>query len=166
MSASLNLPANVHVSRHPCLLAKLSLLRSKNTHARDVRALINEISLIVGCEALASALTLVQGTMVSCKPLPCPGRDGPHTHVHTARMRRLLASSTRQRPSSLRTSVLSLSSDRVSEWSKVRSTLSSDVAVLSSRTPALRHPANSGKQYKPSSLTPFPSITLDCIVSP
>ncbi|KAH8668601.1 uracil phosphoribosyl transferase [Xylariales sp. PMI_506] len=60
MSAQ-SLPANVHVSRHPCLLAKLSLLRSKNTHARDVKALINEISTIVGCEALASALQPVDG---------------------------------------------------------------------------------------------------------
>lgn len=57
----MSLPANVHVSRHPCLLAKLSLLRSKSTHARDVKALINEISTIVGIEALGTALTAVDG---------------------------------------------------------------------------------------------------------
>lgn len=56
-----SLPANVHVSSHPCLLSKLSLLRSKNTQARDVKSLVNDIALIVGCEALASALTPVEG---------------------------------------------------------------------------------------------------------
>ncbi|KAK8117434.1 uracil phosphoribosyltransferase-domain-containing protein [Apiospora kogelbergensis] len=57
----MSLPSNVHVSRHPCLLGKLSLLRSKSTSAREVKALINEIATIVGVEALASALTPVDG---------------------------------------------------------------------------------------------------------
>lgn len=56
-----SLPPNVHVSRHPCLRAKLSLLRSKQTHARDVKALVTEIATIVGVEALGSALTAVDG---------------------------------------------------------------------------------------------------------
>ena len=68
----MSLPANVHVSRHPCLLAKLSLLRSKSTHARDVKALINEISTIVGIEALGTALTAVDGPKVST-PSAAPG---------------------------------------------------------------------------------------------
>ncbi|KAL9099570.1 MAG: hypothetical protein Q9163_004950 [Psora crenata] len=51
-----NLPANVHISEHPCLLSKLSLLRSVNTNARDTKALIHEISLILGCEALGHCL--------------------------------------------------------------------------------------------------------------
>ncbi|KAI5919281.1 uracil phosphoribosyltransferase [Camillea tinctor] len=57
----MSLPSNVHISKHPCLLAKLSRLRSQGTDAREVKSLINEISLIVGCEALASALTPVEG---------------------------------------------------------------------------------------------------------
>ncbi|KAI1085361.1 PRTase-like protein [Whalleya microplaca] len=57
----MSLPTNVHVSTHPCLRAKLSRLRSKETHAREVKSLIHEISLIVSCEALAEALTAVDG---------------------------------------------------------------------------------------------------------
>jgi len=62
-----NLPPNVHVSQHPCLLAKLSQLRSKNTSPRDVKALIHDIALIVGCEALAKGLTSSTGPTV-CQP--------------------------------------------------------------------------------------------------
>ncbi|CAJ2506809.1 Uu.00g079950.m01.CDS01 [Anthostomella pinea] len=57
----MSLPDNVHTSRHPCLMAKLSRLRSKATDAREVKSLVNDISLILGCEALASALTPVDG---------------------------------------------------------------------------------------------------------
>ncbi|KAI0912898.1 uracil phosphoribosyltransferase-domain-containing protein [Ustulina deusta] len=57
----MSLPANVHVSKHPCLLSKLSLLRSKDTEAREVKSLVHDIALIVGCEAFASALTVVDG---------------------------------------------------------------------------------------------------------
>ncbi|KAI0004855.1 PRTase-like protein [Xylariaceae sp. FL0662B] len=57
----MSLPSNVHVSTHPCLMAKLSRLRSQETHAREVKSLIHEISLIVGCEALSTALTVVSG---------------------------------------------------------------------------------------------------------
>lgn len=48
--------SNVHVSKHPCLRAKLSLLRSKATNARDTKQLVHEIATIVGCEALAQGL--------------------------------------------------------------------------------------------------------------
>ncbi|KAI0880782.1 PRTase-like protein [Annulohypoxylon maeteangense] len=57
----MSLPSNVHVSKHPCLRAKLSRLRSKRTESREVKSLINEIALILGCEALGSALTPVDG---------------------------------------------------------------------------------------------------------
>lgn len=58
---STQLPPNVHVSSHPCLLAKLSQLRSKTTSARDVKTLIHEISLLLGSEALAKAMTTSPG---------------------------------------------------------------------------------------------------------
>ncbi|KAI1811289.1 PRTase-like protein [Poronia punctata] len=57
----MSLPPNVHVSKHPCLLSKLSRLRSKETDAREVKSLVHDIGLIIGCEALASALTPVDG---------------------------------------------------------------------------------------------------------
>ncbi|KEY69012.1 hypothetical protein S7711_03315 [Stachybotrys chartarum IBT 7711] len=55
------LPSNVHVSRHPCLQAKISQLRSHTTNARDVKTLIHEISLIVACEALATVTSAAEG---------------------------------------------------------------------------------------------------------
>ncbi|EER25267.1 uracil phosphoribosyltransferase, putative [Coccidioides posadasii C735 delta SOWgp] len=54
MSASL--PSNIRVSRHPCLRAKLSQLRSTKTTARETNFLVREISTILGCEALANSL--------------------------------------------------------------------------------------------------------------
>ncbi|KAJ4304251.1 hypothetical protein N0V88_001864 [Collariella sp. IMI 366227] len=65
-----NFPPNVHVSQHPCLLAKLSQLRSESTPARNVKALIHEIGLIVGCEALAKGLQAVPGP-IDQTPLNC-----------------------------------------------------------------------------------------------
>ncbi|KAH8880414.1 PRTase-like protein [Thozetella sp. PMI_491] len=56
-----NLPSNVHVSQHPCLLAKLSKLRSKDTPSKEVSSLVNEIGLIVGVEALGSVLSVSAG---------------------------------------------------------------------------------------------------------
>ncbi|KAK3295761.1 uracil phosphoribosyltransferase-domain-containing protein [Chaetomium fimeti] len=56
-----DLPPNVHVSQHPCLLAKLSQLRSQDTLPKDVKGLIHDISLIVGCEAFAKGLTSAPG---------------------------------------------------------------------------------------------------------
>ncbi|KAI0976367.1 uracil phosphoribosyltransferase-domain-containing protein [Xylaria arbuscula] len=58
----MSLPSNVHVSKHPCLLSKLSRLRSKDTEAREVKSLVHDIALIVGCEAFASSLTVVEGS--------------------------------------------------------------------------------------------------------
>ncbi|GAB1320346.1 hypothetical protein MFIFM68171_10556 [Madurella fahalii] len=56
-----NLPSNVFVSHHPCLLAKLSQLRSQSTPSKDVKTLIHDIALIVGCEALGKTLTSTPG---------------------------------------------------------------------------------------------------------
>jgi hypothetical protein len=50
------LPKNAHVSTHPCLQAKLSQLRSASTGCRDAQTLVHEIALMVGYEALGSAL--------------------------------------------------------------------------------------------------------------
>lgn len=58
------IPSNVHVSQHPCLRPKLSQLRSKTANARETKALVHEIALILGCEALASSLqTSSSGTV-------------------------------------------------------------------------------------------------------
>lgn len=55
------LPPNVHVSTHPCLLSKLSQLRSASTPSKDVKTLIHEISLLVASEALSKALATTPG---------------------------------------------------------------------------------------------------------
>lgn len=47
------LPFNVHVSKHPCLRAKLSLLRSQDTGTRETKDLVNDIATILAVEALA-----------------------------------------------------------------------------------------------------------------
>ncbi|KAI9663433.1 MAG: hypothetical protein M1829_006071 [Trizodia sp. TS-e1964] len=57
-----NLPSNVHISRHPCLTAKLSRLRSYQTNSRETNALVYEIALIIGCEALANTVSVVDGS--------------------------------------------------------------------------------------------------------
>jgi uracil phosphoribosyltransferase len=49
-----NLPPNVRISKHPCLRAKLSQLRSKSTNARDTKTLVHEIALLLGADALSS----------------------------------------------------------------------------------------------------------------
>lgn len=63
--ASSPLPPNVHVSTHPCLRAKLSQLRSKDATCRETKALVNDIALILGCEALASCLVNTPSGTVS-----------------------------------------------------------------------------------------------------
>lgn len=66
MASPSSLPANVHVSSHPCLRAKLSQLRSRHANARETKVLVHEIALIVGCEALAKSLqTTASGTVSS-----------------------------------------------------------------------------------------------------
>ncbi|SPO02925.1 related to uracil phosphoribosyltransferase [Cephalotrichum gorgonifer] len=62
MAPPADLPSNVRVSSHPCLIAKLGQLRSASATPREVKALVHEISLILGCEALASALTSTPGS--------------------------------------------------------------------------------------------------------
>lgn len=61
--------SNVHVSSHPCAKAKLSLLRSTSTNAKDTRSLIHEIATIVACEALANGLAVQQTGTVSCRSM-------------------------------------------------------------------------------------------------
>ncbi|KAF1958000.1 uracil phosphoribosyltransferase [Byssothecium circinans] len=58
MATATGLPKNAHVSSHPCLQAKLSLLRSAETNPRDVQSLVHDIALMVGYEALASGLSV------------------------------------------------------------------------------------------------------------
>lgn len=59
-----NIPPNVHISNHPCLRAKLSQLRSHTTNAKETNALVNEMALILGTEAL-SALKVTYSGIVS-----------------------------------------------------------------------------------------------------
>ena len=60
------LPANVTVSTHPCLLAKLSQLRSASTSPKETKALVHELTLLLAAEALARNLTAAaHGTDVS-----------------------------------------------------------------------------------------------------
>ncbi|KAF4582799.1 uracil phosphoribosyltransferase [Ophiocordyceps camponoti-floridani] len=56
-----SLPSNVHVSRHPCLVAKLSQLRSTSSGPKEVGALLHQIGLIISCDALASNVSAVDG---------------------------------------------------------------------------------------------------------
>src|SRR4051794_15815289 len=88
---STSLPPNVHVSTHPCLQAKLSQLRDSNTKARETKALVHEISLILGVEALASGLNVKQGPIVrpltsSITSLPTlifTTEPNPHSKTHS-----------------------------------------------------------------------------------
>lgn len=48
----MSVPSNVHVSKHPCLVAKISQLRSKSTSSRDTQRLVHEITMMLGMEAL------------------------------------------------------------------------------------------------------------------
>ncbi|RMZ88692.1 hypothetical protein DV736_g4082, partial [Chaetothyriales sp. CBS 134916] len=57
-----DLPPNVHISRHPCLRAKLSQLRSKSASAKVTKQLVHEIALILATEALADLQVATTGT--------------------------------------------------------------------------------------------------------
>ena len=59
-----SLPSNVHVSTHPSVLAKLSQLRSSAANSRETKALVHEIGLMVGYEAVGAGLTVTKGTEV------------------------------------------------------------------------------------------------------
>lgn len=61
---------NVHVSTHPSLRTKLSQLRSQTADSRQVKALVNDISLILACEALAKNLVTGPGAKVNIPPPP------------------------------------------------------------------------------------------------
>jgi hypothetical protein len=59
-----DLPKNAHVSTHPCLLAKLSQLRSAKTGCREAQTLVHEIALMVGYEALGAGLSVQENGTV------------------------------------------------------------------------------------------------------
>jgi hypothetical protein len=59
----MSLPQNVHVSSHPCLKAKLSLLRSESTTPRETRGLVHDIATILGVEAFAGLKLAKTGTV-------------------------------------------------------------------------------------------------------
>lgn len=67
-----SLPSNVHVSTHPCLLAKLSQLRSATTTSKETKALVHEISLLLAAEALGKFLTTSNTGEVDYTPLSAP----------------------------------------------------------------------------------------------
>ena len=62
------LPPNVRVSSSPLLRAKMSLLRSSSTNARDTKSLVHEITLMLGTEALNSVLQVQTIGTVSLTP--------------------------------------------------------------------------------------------------
>jgi Uracil phosphoribosyltransferase len=112
------LPSNVHVSSHPCLQVKLSQLRDATTNSRDTKALVHEIALIVGCEALAAGLSSKNGPRVRFSPvssasLPSP----PLTRINRARA--TWATHTPPRLSSRKLSPSCRSYVQVWVWSKV-----------------------------------------------
>jgi hypothetical protein len=59
----MSLPQNVHVSSHPCLHAKLSLIRSESTTPRETRGLVHDIATILGVEAFAGLKLTKTGTV-------------------------------------------------------------------------------------------------------
>lgn len=65
MSSTTSILKNIHVSKHPCLKAKLSQLRSKSRTPREIKTLVHEIALIIGCEALAMGLEVTTSGTVS-----------------------------------------------------------------------------------------------------
>ncbi|KAJ5265717.1 hypothetical protein N7524_006735 [Penicillium chrysogenum] len=58
----MSLPPNVHVSSHPCLQAKLSLIRSSATTPRETRGLVHDIANILGVEAFSGLKSVKTGT--------------------------------------------------------------------------------------------------------
>jgi uracil phosphoribosyltransferase len=64
-----SLPSNVTVSSHPCLLAKLSQLRSASTSNKETRLLVHELALLLGAEALAKAFTVQESGEQDVTPL-------------------------------------------------------------------------------------------------
>ncbi|KAL9612974.1 MAG: hypothetical protein Q9167_002451 [Letrouitia subvulpina] len=68
-SSSTPLPSNVHIPTHPCQLAKISLLRSKRCTAGETKALIHDITLILGVAVLARALNIEAGDTLLPEPV-------------------------------------------------------------------------------------------------
>jgi uracil phosphoribosyltransferase len=66
---------NIHISSHPCVRGKLSLLRSASTNARDTQNLVHDIATIVGVEALANGLGVSDGNTVSSPSRLPPSRE-------------------------------------------------------------------------------------------
>lgn len=64
-----SLPSNVRVSTHPCLLAKLSQLRSASTSPKETKALVHEISLFLAVEALGAFLTTEDTGVAGMTPM-------------------------------------------------------------------------------------------------
>lgn len=62
--SSTPLPSNVHTPMHPCQLAKISLLRSKKCTPKETKALIHDITLILGVAVLARTLSTEAGDTV------------------------------------------------------------------------------------------------------
>lgn len=81
MATTSSLPANVHISTHPCLLAKLSHLRSCRTNARETKSLVHEIALILGCEALAGSVHISPNGTVSLFSLRICFRRGGTMYI-------------------------------------------------------------------------------------
>jgi len=63
LKMAFEVPANVHISRHPCLRAKLSQLRSKSTNARETKTLVHDLAFLLGTEALAELEIEPSGTV-------------------------------------------------------------------------------------------------------
>lgn len=94
----MSFPSNVHISKHPCLRAKLSQLRSGSTSAKEVKSLVHEIALIVGCEALSVALSSTSGSKV-CINLPKLGDMYPFYAICANSIARVMrVSRFRERP--------------------------------------------------------------------
>lgn len=55
--AAASLPPSVHVSSHPLMAHKLSLLRDKSTEPKKFRELVRELSWLLGYEAMADLAT-------------------------------------------------------------------------------------------------------------
>lgn len=58
-----SLPSNVHISKHPIVQSKLSQLRSSSANAKETKALVHEIALLLGYEA-TSDLQVLSGPAV------------------------------------------------------------------------------------------------------
>jgi uracil phosphoribosyltransferase len=80
--ASSDLPKNAHVSTHPCLLAKLSQLRSAKTGCREAQTLVHEIALMVGYEALGAGLSVQENGTVRLPLITSSyvNTNPPHPH--------------------------------------------------------------------------------------